>query len=179
MLIKMESDLDEWEKWVETYELEQFPIKKQTIEEKVLKEELEQANQQSVNDLFKINTTTNTTTNITTNTTTNTMTNMKTKSDYTNYAKECSNKMKTHKATSIGLLSFCKTIIDENCLKISVEHLEDLLEHIHKLKDSKSFKPIIKSNQSLVKINKQNHSEIFGDCTEEFDEEHLRIEDRF
>ena len=51
---------------------------------------------------------------------------------------------------------------------------------IHKIKESKSFKPIIQlKNNTQIKTNKQNHEEIFGDCTDEFDEEHLRIEDHF
>ena len=164
----MESDLDEWEKW-ENCELEQFPIKKQTIEEQILKEEIEYTNQQLVNDLFKVNH------KLVANVP---ISNMKTKSDYTNYAKECSNKMKSTKATSLNLLSFCKTIIDDNCLRLSTEHLEMLLDHIHKLKESKLFKPIIK-NQIKSKQEQQNHTEIFGDCTYEFDEEHLRIESNY
>ena len=171
-LRKVQPELDDWEKEdeEENEELEQpFPVKKQSIAEKVLKEEIERTNQQAVNELFNIK--------VTTNTPTNTI-NMKTKSDYTNYAKECSNKLKTNKATSQGLLSFCKTIIDENCLKLSCEHLEDLLEHIHKLKESKLFKPIVTSNQ-LNKQTQQNHKEVFGDCTDEFEEEYLRIESNY
>ncbi len=192
--IIMNYELDDWEKEDEekedeekedeekNEELEQkFPVKKQTSEEKLLKEEMEQTNQQTVNDLFKVNSIDKLISikNTNTNTNTNTNANMKTKSDYTNYAKECSNKLKTNKATSIGLLSFCKTIIDENCLKLSCEHLEDLLEHIHKLKDSKLFKPIVTSNKSNKQNQQQNHKEVFGDCTDEFDEEYLRIESNY
>ena len=71
-------------------------------------------------------------------------------------------------------------MVDENCLRISAEHLEDLLEHIHKLKESKLFKPINKVEQiKLQKQSQQNHKDIFGDCTEDFEEEHLRIESKF
>ena len=169
----MSSELDDWENWEtpgeETGSV--FPIKKQSIKEKEIKEEIERTNQQSVNDLFKVKTTA---------TATNTFTLMKTNSAYTTYAKECSNKLKSNKATSLSILNFCKTIVDENCLRISAEHLEDLLEHIHKLKESKLFKPINKPEQiKIQKQSQQNHKDIFGDCTEDFEEEHLRIESKY
>ena len=106
---------------------------------------------------------------------------MKTKADYTNYAKDCSNKMKTNKATSLSILSFCKTIIDDNCLRLSTDHLEELLNHIHKLKESKLFKPINqpKISKNISKQQQKDHADIFGDCTKDFDETHLRIEDDF
>ena len=175
----MDTELDDWEKYEEKYEDNdiKFPIKKQSIEEKILKEEIERTNQETVNELFKIK---STGTTISTTITVNSIINMKTKSDYTNYAKDCSNKMKSNKATSLSILSFCKTIVDENCLRISAEHLEDLLEYIHKIKESKSFKPITQvKNNNQIKIKQQNHKEIFGDCTDEFDEEHLRIESNY
>lgn len=177
----MSSELDDWENW-ETPGEETglvFTIKKQDQEkekEKEIKEEIERTNQQSVNDLFKVKTTANATA-------TNTFTLMKTNSAYTTYAKECSNKMKSNKAASQNILVFCKTIIDENSLRISAEHLEELLEHIHKLKESKLFKPIKKTEQ--IKVQKQiqrqqqNHEEVFGDCTGDFDEEHLRLESKY
>lgn len=187
-------DLDDWEReYDEKYEEKEdktitFSVKLQSIKEKELKEEIERTNQQTVNDLFKVNNSsaklpsiknvTNASTNAPTNAPTNSA--IKTKSDYINYAKECSNKMKSNKATSISILTFCKTIVDENCLRISAEHLEDLLEHIHKLKESKLFKPINKTDQ--IKIQKQfqqNHEEVFGDCTRDFDEDHLRIESKY
>ena len=177
-------ELDDWEKYEENWEKpgeetnSVFPVKKQSIEETKLKEEIERTNQQTVNDLFKVKSTGTTISNTTS--TFNTIINMKTKLDYTNYAKECSNKMKSNKATSQNILVFCKTIVDENCLRISAEHLEDLLEYIHKIKESKSFKPIAQvNNNNQIKIKQQNHKEIFGDCTDEFDEEHLRIESNY
>ena len=185
-------DLDDWEKYAEReYEEREeeredetitFSVKLQSIKEKELKEEIERTNQQSVNDLFNssanklpsIKNVTNASTNASTNAA------IKTKGDYINYAKECSNKMKSNKATSISILTFCKTIVDENCLRISAEHLEDLLEHIHKLKESKLFKPINKAEQiKIQKQSQQNHKDIFGDCTENFEEEHLRIESKY
>lgn len=159
-------DLDDWEKYAEKEDEENtiFPVKKPSIKEKELKEEIERTNQQTVNDLFKVNNS-------------NTI---KSKTNYLNYAKECSNKLKSNKATSISILTFCKTIVDENCLRITTEHLEDLLEHIHKLKESKLFKPINKAEQiKEQKQSQQNHKDIFGDCTEEFDEEYLRIEGKY
>ena len=185
-----ETDLDEWEKYDEETK---FPIKTQSIEEKALKEEIERTNQQSVNDLFKVHSTgtgsgsgsgSGTGSGIGTGSGTGSINTMKTTLSYTNYAKECSNKMKTNKSTSQNILTFCKTIIDENCLKISVDHLEELLEHIHKLKESKLFKPIGKTTQQKDKKekeqkDKQHHEEIFGDCTGDFNEEHLRIENHF
>jgi len=179
----MASELDDWENWETPGEETDsvFPIKKQEKEkEKEIKEEIERTNQQSVNDLFKVKTTATATA---TATATNTVTLMKTNSAYTTYAKECSNKMKTNKATSHNILVFCKTIIDENCLRVSAEHLEELLEHIHKLKEYKLFTPIKKAEQ--IKVQKQhqqqqqNHEEVFGDCTEDFDEEHLRLESKY
>ena len=179
----MSSELDDWENWEtpgeETGSV--FPIKKQSIKEKEIKEEIERTNQQSVNDLFKVKTTATISAPVTTTTATNTFTLMKTNSAYTNYAKECSNKMKTNKATSHNILVFCKTIIDENCLRVSAEHLEELLEHIHKLKESKLFKPINKTEQIKLQtqFHQQNHEEVFGDCTGDFDEEHLRLESKY
>jgi hypothetical protein len=179
-------DLDDWEKYEEKYaekedETITFSVKLQSIKEKELKEEIERTNQQTVNDLFKVNNSSaNKLPSIKNVTNASTNAAIKTKSDYINYAKECSNKMKSNKATSISILTFCKTIVDENCLRISAEHLEDLLEHIHKLKESKLFKPINKTDQ--IKIQKQfqqNHKDIFGDCTEDFEEEHLRIESKY
>jgi hypothetical protein len=185
-------DLDDWEKEdEEKYEEENasgsiFPVKKQSIEEKAFKEEIERTNQQTVNDLFKVNNNTDKLPSIkndnpsikTANTNSNAP--IKTKTDYINYAKECSNKMKSNKATSISILTFCKNVVDENCLRISAEHLEDLLEHIHKLKESKLFKPINKAEQIKVqKQSQQNHEEVFGDCTRDFDEDHLRIESKY
>ena len=182
-------NLDDWEREYEEKEYEEredetitFSVKLQSIKEKELKEEIERTNQQTVNDLFKVNNSSANKLPSIKNTLTNASTNaaIKTKGDYINYAKECSNKMKSNKATSISILTFCKTIVDENCLRISAEHLEDLLEHIHKLKESKLFKPINKTDQ--IKIQKQfqqNHKDIFGDCTEDFEEEHLRIESKY
>ena len=188
-------DLDDWEKYAEReYEEREeeredetitFSVKLQSIKEKELKEEIERTNQQTVNDLFKVNNSSanklpsiKNVTNASTNASTNAA--IKTKGDYINYAKECSNKMKSNKATSISILTFCKTIVDENCLRISAEHLEDLLEHIHKLKESKLFKPINKAEQiKIQKQSQQNHKDIFGDCTENFEEEHLRIESKY
>jgi hypothetical protein len=194
------NDLDDWEKYAEREDEEkyteredeentEFPVKKQSIEEKELKEEIERTNQQTVNDLFKVNSSadklssikndnTNAPINAPTNATNSNA--IKTKSDYINYGKECSNKLKSNKATSLSILNFCKTIVDENCLRISAEHLEDLLEHIHKLKESKLFKPINKPDQlKIQKQSQQNHKDIFGDCTEEFDEEYLRMESNY
>jgi len=181
-------DLDDWEREdEEKYEEENasgsiFPVKEQSIEEKAFKEEIERTNQQTVNDLFKVNNSSTSSSaklsSIKIANTTNSNA-IKTKSDYINYAKECSNKMKSNKATSISILTFCKTVVDENCLRVSAEHLEDLLEHIYKLKESKLFKPINKTEQ--IKIQKQfqqNHKDIFGDCEEQFNEEYLRIEDK-
>ena len=105
---------------------------------------------------------------------------IKTKIDYINYAKECSNKMKSNKANSFSILTFCKTVVDENCLRLSAEHLEDLLEHIHKIKESKLFKPINKAEQIKVqKQSQQNHKDIFGDCEEQFNDEYLRMESNY
>ena len=184
-------NLDDWEREDEEREEREdeehasgsvFLVKKQSIEEKELKEEIERTNQQTVNDLFKVNSSSAklfSIKNEPTNASTNAL--IKTKTDYINYAKECSNKMKSNKATSISILTFCKTVVDENCLRISTEHLEDLLEHIHKLKESKMFKSINKVEQ--IKIQKhnqqQNHAEVFGDCTEDFEEEYLRIESKY
>ena len=179
----MSSELDNWENWETPGEetCSVFSIKKQSIKEKEIKEEIERTNQQSVNDLFKVKTTATISAPVTTTTATNTFTLMKTNSAYTNYAKECSNKMKTNKATSHNILVFCKTIIDENCLRVSAEHLEELLEHIHKLKESKLFKPINKTEQIKLQtqFHQQNHEEVFGDCTGDFDEEHLRLESKY
>jgi hypothetical protein len=189
-------DLDDWEredeeKYEEREDEEkyeeakiEFPVKLQSIKEKELKEEIERTNQQTVNDLFKVNNNTDKLSFIknVTNAPTNAPTNaaIKTKSDYINYAKDCSNKMKSNKATSISILTFCKTIVDENCLRISAEHLEDLLEHIHKLKESKLFKPINKAQQiKIQKQSQQNHKDIFGDCEEQFNEDYLRIESKY
>ena len=171
----MSSELDDWENWEtpgeETGSV--FPIKKQSIKEKEIKEEIERTNQQSVNDLFKVKTTA-------TATATNTFTLMKTNSAYTTYAKECSNKLKSNKATSLSILIFCKTIVDENCLRISPKHLEDLLEHIQKLKESKLFKPIkVEQIKAQKQIQQQTHEEVFGDCTEDFEEEYLRMESNY
>ena len=105
---------------------------------------------------------------------------MKTNSAYTTYAKECSNKLKSNKATSLSILIFCKTIVDENCLRISPKHLEDLLEHIQKLKESKLFKPIkVEQIKAQKQIQQQTHEEVFGDCTEDFEEEYLRMESNY
>ena len=173
-------DLDDWEREdEEKFNKEQikFPVNKQSIEEKELKEEIERTNQQTVNDLFKVNNSSASKLSSIKNDNTNAI---KTKTDYINYAKECSNKMKSNKATSLSILTFCKTVVDENCLRLSAEHLEDLLEHIHKLKESKLFKPINKAEQiKIQKQSQQNHKDIFGDCTEEFDEEYLRIESKY
>jgi hypothetical protein len=181
-------DLDDWEREdEEKYEEENasgsiFPVKKQSIEEKAFKEEIERTNQQTVNDLFKVNNSSSaklSSIKIANTNATNSNA-IKTKTDYINYAKECSNKMKSNKATSISILTFCKNVVDENCLRISAEHLEDLLEHIHKLKESKLFKPINKAEQIKVqKQSQQNHEEVFGDCTRDFDEDHLRIESKY
>ena len=177
-------DLDDWEREDEEKyeEKHEFPVKKQSIEELELKEEIERTNQQTVNDLFKVNklpSIKNAPINATNSNATNSNA-IKTKSDYINYGKECSNKLKSNKATSISIFNFCKTVVDENCLRISAEHLEDLLEHIHKLKESKLFKPINKPEQiKIQKQSQQNHKDIFGDCTEEFDEEYLRIESKY
>ena len=170
-------DLDDWEREDEEKfdETITFPVKLHSIKEKELKEEIERTNQQTVNDLFKVNSSTDKHPSIKI---ANSNTQIKTKSDYINYGKECSNKLKSNKATSISILTFCKTVVDENCLRISAEHLEDLLEHIHKLKESKLFKPIVTSNQ-LNKQTQQNHKEVFGDCTDEFEEEYLRIESNY
>lgn len=183
------NDLDDWEredeeKYEEKYKEDEentvFPVKKQSIEEKELKEEIERTNQQTVNDLFKVNSVNKLPSIKNDNTNAPINAHIKTKSDYINYAKECSNKLKSNKATSLSILNFCKTIVDENCLRISAEHLEDLLEHIHKLKESKLFKPINKPEQiKIQKQSQQNHKDIFGDCTEEFDEEYLRMESNY
>ena len=181
-------NLDDWERedeereYVENASSSVFLVKKQSIEEKELKEEIERTNQQTVNDLFKVNSSSAklfSIKNEPTNASTNAL--IKTKTDYINYAKECSNKMKSNKATSISILTFCKTVVDENCLKISAEHLEELLEHIHKLKESKMFKSINKVEQIKIQkhIQQQNHAEVFGDCTEDFEEEYLRIESKY
>ena len=178
----MSSELDDWENWEtpgeETGSV--FPIKKQSIKEKEIKEEIERTNQQSVNDLFKVKTTATISAPVTTTTATNTFTLMKTNSAYTTYAKECSNKLKSNKATSLSILIFCKTIVDENCLRISPKHLEDLLEHIQKLKESKLFKPIkVEQIKAQKQIQQQTHEEVFGDCTEDFEEEYLRMESNY
>ena len=56
-------DLDDWEREDEEKfdETITFPVKKQSIEEKAFKEEIERTNQQTVNDLFKVNNTGNAT----------------------------------------------------------------------------------------------------------------------
>ena len=163
--------MDNWDSWDnDIVEENKFPIKKQSIEEKVIKEEIERTNQEDVNNLFNVKNTNNTSVNVNMN--------MNPK----NYAKECSNKMKSNKATSQHIIVFCKTIVDENCLRITTEHLEELLEHIHKLKEYKMYKPINNTEQLKIqkqKVNHQNHKEIFGDCTEDFEEEHLRIESKY
>ena len=181
-------DLDDWEKYAEREDEEntKFPVKKQSIEEIELKEEIERTNQQTVNDLFKVNklpsiknAPINATNSNATNSNATNSNAIKTKTDYINYAKECSNKMKSNKANSISILTFCKTIVDENCLRITAEHLEDLVEHIQKLKDSTLFKPIKVEQIKAQKQSQQNQKDIFGDCTEEFEEEYLRMESKY
>jgi len=186
--------VDEWEldKWTEENcnneknEDFNFPIKRERINNiaKQLKEreieQIEQANQETVNDLFQSNklplikesylAKENEKNNV-----------MTFKQDYVNYAKECSIKLKANKSSSLNILSFNKTLIDENKHKLSVEHLHALLQHIHELIDEKKFKPIIEKNVKIGndKKKQKKHDEIFGSEKNEYDDSYEKLEDKY
>jgi len=137
--------------------------------DKQQKEEIEQSNQQSVHDLFRGQSSiaepkqNNQTTHIQNNKI------LKSANDYSNFAKDCSKIIALNKSTSNNVLCFVKTLIQE--LNLSKEHLDHLFSKSTIIPIKKSF---IQKKKEII-----NHSEIFGEAEDEYNDDYLHLEDRY
>jgi hypothetical protein len=178
-----EWELDEWSE--EKNEESNFPIKRENIDNVVnqLKEqekvEIDRSNQETVHDLFQSNKLPLIKESYLKENEKNKV--LISKQDYENYSKDCAIKLKANKASSLNILSFYKTLIDENKHKISVEHLNALLQHIHQLIDDKKFKPIVEKDVKIGndKKKQKNYDEIFGSAENEYDDSYSNLEDKY
>jgi len=198
-------DLDEEDDWAKepTYIKEPSPIftKELSPSKLALKKAIDFANQQTVNDLFRVNKTDKTDEPDVIKTSEqdilfkiNEQNNnkMKTRTEYIKFSKECFYKMRESAPTSLNLLSFCKTMVDECGHKMSLEHLDALIEHIHSFKDARMFKPIGTSLRTSIekelgkelqaekKATFKKHADTFGDAKySDFNDDYLILEDKY